>query len=173
MSSRCSGDCCKAFVLGNGQVNIKVLKDNIEHIKSGKKGQDKNGYGHIQDVKVLASMLVSLGKFTKHPLTGAKYSIPKELFTCKHLQDNGDCGIYESRPNMCRDYPHGKPCEYPGCTWSADDQLIHNTVEDTMRVSKYFLKFKPEKDLGIEIVPGVRKRRRQEIEELKETTCLQ
>ena len=68
---------------------------------------------------------------------------------------------------MCKNYPHGRMCEFPGCTWSKEDQLIHNTVEDTMRVSKYFLKHKPEKDLGIEIVPGVRKRKRQEIEKYK------
>jgi len=30
---------------------------------------------------------------------------------CKHLQDNNMCGIYETRPQICRDYTT-KNCEY-------------------------------------------------------------
>lgn len=30
---------------------------------------------------------------------------------CQHLQANGDCGIYESRPQICRDYDNDF-CEY-------------------------------------------------------------
>lgn len=35
------------------------------------------------------------------------------VYTCRHLQLNGDCGIYEDRPAMCRDYPYGQVCEFP------------------------------------------------------------
>lgn len=33
---------------------------------------------------------------------------------CRHLQPNDSCGIYESRPQICRDYglPGGDPCEF-------------------------------------------------------------
>jgi Fe-S-cluster containining protein len=40
-------------------------------------------------------------------------------YRCKNLQPNGDCGIYDTRPDMCRDYPYGRPCKIEGCTWDA------------------------------------------------------
>ena len=30
---------------------------------------------------------------------------------CEHLKDNGQCGIYEQRPDICRDYSNDY-CEY-------------------------------------------------------------
>ncbi len=34
--------------------------------------------------------------------------------TCRHLQPDNRCGIYETRPQICRDYglPGEDPCEY-------------------------------------------------------------
>lgn len=34
--------------------------------------------------------------------------------TCRHLQQDNTCGIYETRPQICRDYglPGEDPCEY-------------------------------------------------------------
>lgn len=34
--------------------------------------------------------------------------------TCRHLQPDNRCGIYETRPQICRDYglPGDDPCEY-------------------------------------------------------------
>jgi Fe-S-cluster containining protein len=33
---------------------------------------------------------------------------------CKHLQPDNRCGIYETRPSVCREYgmPEDGPCEY-------------------------------------------------------------
>lgn len=33
---------------------------------------------------------------------------------CRHLQPNNTCGIYEDRPQICREYglPDAEPCEY-------------------------------------------------------------
>lgn len=32
---------------------------------------------------------------------------------CEKLTDNNDCGIYETRPNICKEYPpYGSSCEY-------------------------------------------------------------
>ena len=31
---------------------------------------------------------------------------------CKHLEPDGRCGIYETRPQICRDYGSDEPCEY-------------------------------------------------------------
>lgn len=43
-------------------------------------------------------------------------------YACRHVQFNGDCGIYEERPDMCRRYPNGQECVFTGCTWSTEGQ---------------------------------------------------
>ena len=48
--------------------------------------------------------------------------------TCKHLRSDNRCGIYETRPQICRDY-HTDECEYDE-SWTYDryfevaDQLV-------------------------------------------------
>lgn len=38
-------------------------------------------------------------------------------YTCRHYnRKTGDCMAYDRRPKMCREYPYGRGCEYPGCT---------------------------------------------------------
>lgn len=46
-------------------------------------------------------------------------------YGCRHIQLNGDCGIYETRPDMCRRYPNGSPCQFEGCTMSEEEQQKH------------------------------------------------
>jgi Fe-S-cluster containining protein len=41
--------------------------------------------------------------------------------TCKHLQDDHRCGIYETRPQICRDYTT-ENCEYED-NWTYDKYL--------------------------------------------------
>jgi len=41
--------------------------------------------------------------------------------TCKHLQDDNMCGIYDTRPQICRDYTT-KECEYED-DWTYDFYL--------------------------------------------------
>jgi Fe-S-cluster containining protein len=40
-------------------------------------------------------------------------------YTCKHF-DGADCTQYADRPKMCRDYPYGRSCGKPGCTYEPD-----------------------------------------------------
>ena len=49
--------------------------------------------------------------------TGICWSTP----TCRHLQDDNRCGIYETRPQICRDYST-KDCEYED-DWTYDFYL--------------------------------------------------
>jgi Fe-S-cluster containining protein len=58
----------------------------------------------IPDLHLIAPMVIPL----KHVRKGS-------LYTCKHLQKNGDCGIYADRPQMCRDFPGDQPCPFPIC----------------------------------------------------------
>jgi Fe-S-cluster containining protein len=36
-------------------------------------------------------------------------------YTCRNLQEDGLCAVYETRPAMCREYPYGDQCMFPGC----------------------------------------------------------
>lgn len=41
------------------------------------------------------------------------------FFRCRHWDETTRlCGIYDTRPAMCRDYPYGQPCEH-GCSCQA------------------------------------------------------
>jgi Fe-S-cluster containining protein len=51
---------------------------------------------------------------------------------CKHLQDDNRCGIYETRPQICRDYTT-KDCEYED-SWTYDQyfetpEQVHEYAE--------------------------------------------
>jgi hypothetical protein len=45
-----------------------------------------------------------------------------QVFRCNYVQPDGTCGIYHSRPHICRNYPQaryfGKPTFLPGCGYS-------------------------------------------------------
>src|SRR6185369_5339410 len=42
---------------------------------------------------------------------------PRWWYSCRNLLPSGDCGIYSSRPQMCRAYPYDEGCQYAACTW--------------------------------------------------------
>ena len=50
--------------------------------------------------------------------------------TCKHLRDDNLCGIYETRPQICRDYTTAK-CEYE------DDWVYDHYWETPEQVEEY------------------------------------
>lgn len=65
----------------------------------------------------IAHMVVPLGHFPAGtPLPNGEASRGGHYYDCRHLQPSGDCAIYESRPQMCRDYPKGGQCDKAGCT---------------------------------------------------------
>lgn len=49
---------------------------------------------------------------------------------CKHLQDDHRCGIYETRPQVCREYTTDK-CEYE------DDWVYERYLETPEQVEEY------------------------------------
>lgn len=91
---RCSGNCCRGFSLEHPHA---FVKEENERVLAG-------GTSVIPDVKIIADMLVPLGVFRG-----------QELFTCRHLGKDGNCQIYETRPQMCRDFPGPDPCKYRNC----------------------------------------------------------
>ena len=97
---RCTGHCCRAFPLpfGPQELSPEALK-----------------LRPLMDGEQVAAMVTYLGWLEDPPephcsLGGAHY------YTCKNLQDNGDCAIYEARPEMCRGYPYEGECGYLDCT---------------------------------------------------------
>lgn len=106
----CSGQCCDAFALGG----------DLEFLKSKKNpGRDD------PEIDQILGMIVYLGAFGRnpgHPVCGEEGRAlePTEearghFYTCTNLE-NGRCGIYETRPKMCRSYPNEERCPFRSCT---------------------------------------------------------
>lgn len=91
---RCTGHCCRGFSL---EYPHSVVQAEFAKARLGEAS-------FIPDVETIAPMLIPLGIFRG-----------QELFTCKHLAKSGDCAIYETRPQMCRDFPGPEPCKYRNC----------------------------------------------------------
>ncbi|MEW6055300.1 MAG: YkgJ family cysteine cluster protein [Bdellovibrionota bacterium] len=94
---RCRGHCCKRFAMEHSfeelQGDYAIWRENPASSK-------------IPDVEKIATMVV--------PLRSSRDG-REHVYTCKHLQKSGDCGIYESRPQMCRDFPEQASCHFWAC----------------------------------------------------------
>lgn len=128
---RCRGDCCRAFTIcvnTVGSVSPALLKRMGEawgeYISADPDQQDDvlerwkdNLVPMSHDSDIVADMVVFLGEFTHHPVVGSLVDEgrPAHFYSCKNLQPNGDCGIYEDRPKLCRDFGRFEPCPYPTC----------------------------------------------------------
>ena len=112
MGDRCRGDCCRSMYL---PVSPERLRNSYNAWMAQEK-TDVQGLPILTDIHLLGTMLVHLGELEANPLTGHPSGSSKaHYYRCKHLAENGDCTIYDIRPKMCRDYPYGYPCQYPGC----------------------------------------------------------
>jgi Fe-S-cluster containining protein len=94
--SRCTGHCCKSFALPYAPFEL------------------------LRQAPEIAQMVTYLGHFGFNPRFGVVHGAISQkhanFYSCNNLQPNGDCGIYETRPEMCRVYPNGHKCEFTGCT---------------------------------------------------------
>jgi Fe-S-cluster containining protein len=102
---RCVGHCCRGFSLEHP---FGVVQEEYQRWL-----KDPNSATLIPDVATIAPMLIPLGVFRK-----------QELFTCKNLGEGGNCGIYETRPQMCRDFPGPKPCPYRNCGSHGEQSVV-------------------------------------------------
>ncbi len=105
---RCRGGCCKEFYLRVSLRELKVMYD-LE-VSSGVENK------YVRDIKTVYPMLIDrdeLGDSNGNPL-----GYQNHRYECRNLQPNGDCGIYEKRPWMCRSFPNDRPCPNADCTWS-------------------------------------------------------
>lgn len=117
---RCTGHCCKSFYLPHSP---EELAENYR-AWANREEIDRNGRKIIDGIWLIAPMVRHLGlrqappASAKPPPAGHHYEAGN-YYACKHLEKNGDCGIYAMRPRMCRDYPYGKACSFKACTWQA------------------------------------------------------
>jgi Fe-S-cluster containining protein len=115
--ARCTGHCCRSFWLPYSPAE---LLENYQAWKGGRfvKGRDRNDHPQASEIWLIAPMAIYLGYLPQNPqkpeplINGAH----GHFYRCAHVRENGDCGIYEMRPKMCRDYPYGTDCDFPGCT---------------------------------------------------------
>ncbi len=105
MSSRCTGHCCRSFVLRYGADDRKIHSDWIE---GWLEEPDSMGDDTVQ----VLSMVIPLDEHEDEE--GELYS----TFTCKNFDvEEQRCLIYSTRPRMCRRFGSEVECNYEGCTF--------------------------------------------------------
>lgn len=120
-TDRCVGHCCRLFYLPQSpQDLVDFVARADERVARGE------GNGMDAEIRTIAAMAIHVAAhdpasddvtvrsgFLAHftPASDGKV----HWYTCRHLQPNGDCGIYDVRPPMCRDYPYQQPCLYTEC----------------------------------------------------------
>jgi Fe-S-cluster containining protein len=123
MPKTCGGHCCERFVLQESPEDLKIEYETW--LRCGHPGvfytSDMRGVAVVQEVRMdihlVYPMVVYLGKYDWAPCDPPrKQDRMMHHYTCKHYdRDTKLCTIYENRPLMCRNYPNGHACRYPGC----------------------------------------------------------
>lgn len=146
---RCTGHCCRSFSLRMSPAEIeaefKTPKDNPHRPPDIDRLHEMVIYlGQFQTNPILETkdeswpkkaLLIATRGDKLAPLEqdmeGVSSLRPKRIdydargqhwYACRHVQLNGDCGIYEQRPELCRRYPNGHVCQFVDCTWSEESQ---------------------------------------------------
>lgn len=103
--TRCTGHCCRAFILG----------ENVTPVELGQKVRE--GVFSPLMKRWVTTALVYLGTHDHNPVSG-RYGrgALRHWYSCKKLSGAGGCMDYANRPWTCRDYPHGRTCKYEDCT---------------------------------------------------------
>ncbi len=101
---RCTGHCCRRFPLPFSLPEIQANPGNFWE-------------GHK-----LAAMLL--------PIQGPQRGLVNNLYTCRHLRDNGDCGNYHDRPRMCHAHGLEYKCAEPECTLAVGPMTVAQSVLD-------------------------------------------
>lgn len=127
MGARCTGRCCRDFDLpmSPGAARIMALA-----AEKGRGLDTPNGYrspvrmaDHYAGGRAYPGACVRLGSRAEAVLIGSMVRFigrngrGVHHYACTHLDGEGNCSIYEQRPEMCRDYPYGETCRFRECAW--------------------------------------------------------
>lgn len=114
--ARCTGNCCRAFSIPNGE-EFGLSPQGLDDLKK-KLPQEPESTGRT-DALFVADMLIYLGQHTRSPAG----ELTKEtthavhFWTCKYFDKAGKkCAVYTHRPRMCRRFPGTRGCEHKACT---------------------------------------------------------
>jgi Fe-S-cluster containining protein len=122
--SRCTGHCCRWFTLGASPPELgnrlrlaRAISSEFPPIFA-----DLDLGASPEDLETISECF-TYGGYSKDPPDdiGMEHSAePAHWYGCHKLQDNGDCGIYDRRPQLCRRFPAweavGGRCQNPACT---------------------------------------------------------
>lgn len=123
---RCRGDCCRLLAVWGGShpaltpERMKLFGELNAKREAGPWTQEDAehaaacGVPMAEDAVQIAGMLEYMGTA---PLPGRPDSDVVPRWRCKHLQGCGDCGIYATRPALCRDHAEvrGSVCDVETC----------------------------------------------------------
>ena len=110
----CNGDCCVAFVMARTPEELADPKTRAE----------------ITDGDTLHEMLIPLSR-QKATARAKKFGVGTDMwkgskhqvYMCRFWDEETRlCGIYERRPQMCRDYPYDHACTQEDCCYVPDDK---------------------------------------------------
>lgn len=120
--SRCTGHCCRSFTLPCDWATM--IAGAWYWFNTAVPPWAATAYG----VAVRNSLAFENGYQIAHMVVPvpdsaevhARYrSLLKDglhYYACKNQSPSGDCTIYETRPQMCRNFPYEQPCPFVGCT---------------------------------------------------------
>lgn len=95
-SHRCGGDCCRNFTISGGIDRLEQARAKAAEIDAWVAGGGGPLEPWMEEQKLLAEMLVPLGRNDEGAL----------LYGCSKLDEaTGACTVYDRRPAMCRRYP--------------------------------------------------------------------
>lgn len=109
MGDRCTGACCK-------KMPLPYSPERMAWFYRAWRNQIK-GAVDVNDIHLLWPMVRFTGETRDTEIEGKTET--RWLYDCAHQSENGDCGIYEDRPEMCRNYPYRNKCERSECQWEA------------------------------------------------------
>lgn len=142
MGDRCTGHCCRAFYLPWGPDRLKQQLKEIDEGRSFVTSTGPQSDAHAE-FRQVAEMVIYIG-FQKNPDNKDPNQQPGHYYTCKNYDgEKGQCKIYETRPNMCRNYPYASPCGYSSCTWDdgrAGTYPYHEYSEKMLEAARRCLK---------------------------------
>lgn len=123
---RCRGHCCHAYSLDAYSLFTRNYKRVLKQVQEGHDTIDNLNFLQVYEMSIPLEPFVateSLPDNPRHPLS-VSYPLSNKFddrpgdpshYRCKHVKENGDCGIYASRPETCRHYPNGHRCHFVHC----------------------------------------------------------
>ena len=126
MAGRCTGHCCEIFSLPFSPDELRTAyyrwQSNAGNNAPVLMGGSETTQTIYNQIYLIAPMAKYLGfKLTPFKRVNKPDGRPQagHYYTCKHFdKKERKCTIYEMRPQMCREYPYERTCNYEKCTWT-------------------------------------------------------